>query len=744
MATADRLEYVLAGRDELTKPLRQAENQMKRLGAQAQKTDKQMSMFGSNLVGTGRNFKKFAMGSLQQAGFQLGDYAVQVANGTSRMQAFGQQAPQFLQIFGPIGSAVGAAVAVFAAYAVVQEKTGEASKSLTDNLIPLDKALQNVKKSTSEARAQIALLVSGFKSAEEASLANAITLQEQVVAQKQLNMENARGAAKVGAETQLKTQQGILQNLVDQLDALRTGNKERAHTLDALTDIIGSTEGLKQSEQALNDIFEARIGKIDDTANLYVDILGSEDGLGKAVAANNKLYTDRLGTIDKTASGYVDVLGSETGLRASTNALNSIFSSRLGTIDDTANKYVDILGSEDGLRAAVEANVALFESRLGTIDKTALEYVDILGSESGLGAAVAANNQLYLERLGTIDDIANNYVDVLGSEGGLKDATDALNQMFEDRLGTIDDTANEYVDILGSERGLAAAVAATNAMYAARQGTIDTTANEYVDVLGSEQGLKLAVEGANQLYADRLKALQDAADQAARTPDPLGDLSAQVKLNQDLLGATDARRQVMQAIHQSERQYTPQQIEDTIKQIDAYNKQVKEMERIKSTADMIGDAFENAFMSMIDGTKSAKDAFKDLTRSIIADLYRQYVVKQITGFISNAITSSFGVTPTGGGGGGKAIGGPVQAGQSYLVGERGPEMFVPARSGSIVPNDRLGAGGVVVNQTFQFSANGDDSVKQIIAKAAPTIAKMAQQGIIDARRRGGQVKQVFG
>jgi hypothetical protein len=44
--------------------------------------------------------------------------------------------------------------------------------------------------------------------------------------------------------------------------------------------------------------------------------------------------------------------------------------------------------------------------------------------------------------------------------------------------------------------------------------------------------------------------------------------------------------------------------------------------------------------------------------------------------------------------GGRAAGGPVSAGQAYIVGERGEELFVPGESGTIVPNHQLGAGRV--------------------------------------------------
>jgi hypothetical protein len=42
---------------------------------------------------------------------------------------------------------------------------------------------------------------------------------------------------------------------------------------------------------------------------------------------------------------------------------------------------------------------------------------------------------------------------------------------------------------------------------------------------------------------------------------------------------------------------------------------------------------------------------------------------------------------------GRANGGPVTAGTPYLVGERGPEIVVPGRSGTVIPNNRIGVGG---------------------------------------------------
>jgi len=161
---------------------------------------------------------------------------------------------------------------------------------------------------------------------------------------------------------------------------------------------------------------------------------------------------------------------------------------------------------------------------------------------------------------------------------------------------------------------------------------------------------------------------------------------------------------------------------------------------------VVQDSMESAFMSMIDGTMSAKDAFKSMAADIIRQLYRVLVVQRMVNSISNAIIP--GSAPAQGGSG-RASGGAVQAGRPYVTGEHGRELFVPSSSGRVLSVAQskaavAGGGGTSVVQNFNFAANGDESVKQLIAQAAPRIAKMTEKGILDSRRRGGQMKAVFG
>jgi hypothetical protein len=65
-------------------------------------------------------------------------------------------------------------------------------------------------------------------------------------------------------------------------------------------------------------------------------------------------------------------------------------------------------------------------------------------------------------------------------------------------------------------------------------------------------------------------------------------------------------------------------------------------------------------------------------------------------------------------GGGRAAGGPVNAGTTYLVGERGPELFTPSGSGSIIPNNRLGGGGGGINITVNGALDPEGVARQII------------------------------
>lgn len=208
-----------------------------------------------------------------------------------------------------------------------------------------------------------------------------------------------------------------------------------------------------------------------------------------------------------------------------------------------------------------------------------------------------------------------------------------------------------------------------------------------------------------------------------------------------------------------------------------YNKTLREQEKLQKElekkARVYATTMENGLLSIADGTKSVKEAFRDMARDIIRHLYKVLIVQRMIRAFGGMLAGSSNAAIADIGKGletyGQANGGvwskgspvtafanggvvgsptyfPMTGGRTGLMGEAGPEAIMPLKRGK---NGKLGVqaeggSGVVVHQTFNFAANGDESVKKIIAQAAPQIAQMTQQQIMDNRRRGGQLKATFG
>ena len=81
-------------------------------------------------------------------------------------------------------------------------------------------------------------------------------------------------------------------------------------------------------------------------------------------------------------------------------------------------------------------------------------------------------------------------------------------------------------------------------------------------------------------------------------------------------------------------------------------------------------------------------------------------------------------------GGARADGGPVSAGRAYLVGERGPEMFVPRGSGQIVPNAvNARRGGGAVNMAVTFQVDGAVAKSEIVGMITEGMAIARAQAV---------------
>lgn len=164
------------------------------------------------------------------------------------------------------------------------------------------------------------------------------------------------------------------------------------------------------------------------------------------------------------------------------------------------------------------------------------------------------------------------------------------------------------------------------------------------------------------------------------------------------------------------------------------------------------DGLTDALTAGITGAAKFSDAIKSMAKSVIDSLMKmlvqKYIVDAAFGFITGAIGGSnspdAATINTGQSFRGyAAIGGSVQRGDPYVVGERGAEVFVPNQSGSIIPNNKLGGGGVIVQQSIHVTTGVQQTVRAEIATLMPQIANAAKGAVLDARRRGGSFAGAF-
>lgn len=147
--------------------------------------------------------------------------------------------------------------------------------------------------------------------------------------------------------------------------------------------------------------------------------------------------------------------------------------------------------------------------------------------------------------------------------------------------------------------------------------------------------------------------------------------------------------------------------------------------------------------SLEDLRKAALSALTDIVREFQRTLGRTASPDGgAGGFLARILGGGFGIPLAF-----RARGGPVAAGRPFVVGEKGPELFVPPSAGSIVPNREL-AGASAPTVVFQIDARGAQAgVERRILRALKdveqrTVARSVA-AVRDARLRGGAFAASF-
>ena len=233
------------------------------------------------------------------------------------------------------------------------------------------------------------------------------------------------------------------------------------------------------------------------------------------------------------------------------------------------------------------------------------------------------------------------------------------------------------------------------------------------------------------------------------------------KRDQAILNEIFKERDRLLALFKDEPDRLARVNEELIKQIPliteqtgAFFDQVEKLKDINQIAEGVGTAFESAGRKITDAFIEGKTAsldFKSVLRELLVDIQKTIIqtiildrVKAGATQVAKSIFGGF-FTPS------SATGGNIQqANQPRLVGERGPELFVPRTAGSIVPSSLTpgamsgGGSGVVINQNLNFALGVTSTVRTEIANLLPTIQQSTISAVADAKLRGGKFAKAFG
>ena len=185
---------------------------------------------------------------------------------------------------------------------------------------------------------------------------------------------------------------------------------------------------------------------------------------------------------------------------------------------------------------------------------------------------------------------------------------------------------------------------------------------------------------------------------------------------------------------------------DVIKELNARLQQQVALEQLVAS---VGQGMGNALTGVFDALIARADNFNEVMANTLASLGRFLMMAGLNALADLGDPSGQGVgilsfLGFGKGFGKRAGGGPVKGGVPFVVGERGPELFVPGTSGGVMSNSDLRAsmgaapgssGGPVLNMTFETSTiNGVEYVSRDQLEAAMAVTR--RQAARDGASRG--------
>lgn len=635
----------------------------------------QFAKYDMALYKSTQRAKRFASVGMQQAGYQVGDFIVQLQSGQNALVAFGQQGSQLAGIFGPYGAVVGALIAATTAFFMFK-KAAEGGEEIGVTWSDSYNAMKSATKSLST---EILMLKENIESNSVAMGMQGIEAQKLTIAQNDLWNENnklksmifeAGGGFSILGYQLLETDEQRLENSQKLLEEVKKQEAEAKR----LRDIEEEQKEFLEDQLQLRKKLRAAAAQVEEdadkaTRNAQVELWTKERQLKVLSAKASGLYTE------KQIQGLVNDLAKEELRLSLENQLVD---------NDIVEKRVAQLGIEQDLTAELKEQL-----RLAKLHEEA--FGTVYGMMEGSAGAKALRK--YGGRGFTSDKDPTD-----GATG--KSIYDKKKKTGKTELERLLENYDKYI---------------------AKLQTTSKVESELVQVFGMERRVQEQLIEAKEKYA----ALGEKVDhkELERT---IRQIEADKQRHKFLQKAAKDRKKA--ALEEGKA------MEDLFKSMES--------------------SFGDALMTIADGTKSVEDSFKTMAHAIIKELYQIFVVKQITGFVSQSAQNymagpqqgpTLSGAPLGGnylpsGDGGGYTGNAPRSGG--LDGKGGFMAMLHPRE-TVIDHTKGGSSGVVVNQTINVSTGVQQTVRAEVMGLMPQIAAASKGAVLDAKRRGGAYAGAF-
>jgi hypothetical protein len=394
---------------------------------------------------------------------------------------------------------------------------------------------------------------------------------------------------------------------------------------------------------------------------------------------------------------------------------------------------MDFSGAAESLAEMRAAGDRIREAATRDVKKQAESVIPaglVMQMDIGLGAPMSDAERKAFERR-----VAGS---LSGGGGGSKKAGKSDADKEADRLKARYD---EMVASLNEQIALTGVVSETEQLrwQLANTGLSKLSEAEKANLLALQQSAEFRQKDYEAMQ-DQIKLDEERAKQIDESRERTDELIADMEFELALLGMTNKEREREIALRHAGADATDAQKQRIIELADSYDQAARVAGFYDEAQRGLGDAFYNV-------AKNASDA-EDIVKGFF-DSLADYVTRMISEAWAQKLADLFKASTTGGEGGsgggwvssilgalfggGRANGGPVMDGGQYLVGERGPELFVPRTAGMIVP----------AAQTARMMGSGPSNFTQnVMVQGKPTketlyqLERASAKGLARSSRRG--------